>query len=175
MIGQRTFPARGPDARISPPIGAHPPGDWRQDMAGQILHLDPGKDEEAGVVGNERKIGRALLRRPADEPVAVDRFPRRRGEEHTCQLPAAGSANQIADVLAGNVRQAQVVVPFEQKSKQLGIGRAGAGNRHLQRRQFPQGKADGGVVVRCPGNWPASIVDGVAGRGKIDPPAAMQP
>jgi|GEM_PF-4061505 len=77
--------------------------------------------------------------------------------------------------VAGNVRQAQAVVPLEQKSEQLGVGGAGAGNRHLQRRQFPQGKADGGGVVRCPGNWPAPIVDGVAGRGKIDPPAAMQP
>ena len=54
-------------------------GDRGKDAGGEVLGMDPGEDEKAGVVDNQMEVLCALLRVPADEAVAG------------CDLPGGGS------------------------------------------------------------------------------------
>ena len=46
-----------------------------QQFGGQVLGLDPGKDQETGIVDDQLKVALPLRRTPADEAVARGGFP----------------------------------------------------------------------------------------------------
>ena len=46
-----------------------------QQFRGQVLGLDPGKDQETGVVDDQLKVSLPFRRTPADEAVARGGFP----------------------------------------------------------------------------------------------------
>ena len=94
---------------LDPELGnasAHLP----EQMAGQMRHPDPGQDQKAGVVGEQRQVALAHLRVPSDKRIAALRFPCRRAEEHTGERAALRIADPDLQVLAHRGAIAQVVI-----------------------------------------------------------------
>jgi hypothetical protein len=46
-----------------------------QDMRGQMGHANPGQYQKPAVVSHQMQIGRPLMLRPTDEPVAATNMP----------------------------------------------------------------------------------------------------
>ena len=83
-------------------------------MAGQVGHAHPGRDQEAGVVGQSRAMPMTLFLVPPDEGVAGLTMPGGRAEEHGRHGPPGPGAGQVAEVFADAVAKSQVVMALKQ-------------------------------------------------------------
>jgi hypothetical protein len=136
------------------PVGADAPGNQAEHMAGQMRHLHPAGNEEAGIVRQALQIAFARGAVPAEEGVAVRALPGRRSEQHARHRAAVPVAHQITDVLADCVALPQVVLVRQQPEEQARVGRARSDDAHAQRAQIAQC-----VAHRLPGR-----------RHRFDPP-----
>lgn len=84
---------------VNLPIARQALGNACQDLGGEVLGVDPGKNEEAGVVYDQIKITHLLLIGPADEPVARGDFPRSGSEAQRYQKMRAAK-DQVPDLCA---------------------------------------------------------------------------
>jgi hypothetical protein len=75
------------------PINTQTFGGGGQNAGGRVPDLDPGQDQEPGVVNDALKAAPTLRVIPADEPVARGRFPSGGGEAQGG--PCVSSKKQI--------------------------------------------------------------------------------
>jgi hypothetical protein len=65
-------------------------GDQRQDLRGEPFGLDPGQDQETGVVDDELQVLQPLRFLPADEAVTPGKLPGTGTEAEQCDEAFAG-------------------------------------------------------------------------------------
>jgi hypothetical protein len=97
----------------APPLFGQHPHHPAEQMRGQVRHLHPGQDQEAGVVGDEPEVLPTRLGRPAEVAVARPEMPRRRTPREERHRALAGIHDEL-QVLTDRLRVAQVVVLLEQ-------------------------------------------------------------
>ena len=143
------------------PVGADPPGDPAEKVAGQMRHLDPRQNQVPRVVGDLVKIVPVGGLGRADEAVAQVELQGRRTPRQTGHR-AIARHNQILQVLADRPAVAKIVVVAQQLGKEGFV----LGAPHQLDRQRPQrghGTRDRrGVVRRASGH--SAVRDGVVGR-----------
>jgi hypothetical protein len=94
------------------PILGQPAGCHRQDPGGQVLALNPGQYQEAGVVYHQMESALTLLGGPADETIPWSYFPGCGPEPHQSENRCTGCGN-IAQLCPRQRVVAQVVVPID--------------------------------------------------------------
>jgi len=105
------------------PVPGQQAGHESQKMRGQMGNLDPGKNQEAEVIGQKTKILSPGFCRPADEAVATAQVTGRRRPSQASDRPIFGK-HQILEVLPDGLGVAQVVVVFNQTVEQRFLGSA---------------------------------------------------
>ena len=94
------------------PINGQLSGDLRQDLRGEAFGLNPGQDQQSGVVDDELQLLQALGFLPADEALAPGELPGTRAEaQQRDQLFARGHvvAHLAARMLAAVRPRASLV------------------------------------------------------------------
>ena len=76
------------------PVSGEDPGHAAQDMGGQRSNLNPGQDEEAGILGNKMKVSISVSGLPSDKPIP-------RGDIPGCSAPT--QAGQRAPLMEDHV------------------------------------------------------------------------
>lgn len=95
------------------PVLSDSPGGCGEEAGGEMLRADPGEDEEAGVVDDERKTGFADLSGPADPKVSGGDLPGGGPEAQAGQGRFPGPGD-IADLGAREGLVAEVVVAVDE-------------------------------------------------------------
>ena len=125
------------------PVGANTSSETREQVAGQVRHLDPGQHQKARVVGQQPQVRLPRAAIPSDPCVARRALPRRRAKQRAAHRPSRAVAHQIPDVLAHRVAVAQVVIAAQQAVEQPQVFRAGIDDAQRKRPQLAQRAADG--------------------------------
>ncbi len=85
-----------------------------EQMGGQAGQADPGQDEIAGVIDDQRQVALAGGGIPADETVARGGFPGRGAAAEQGQQEAVGGVDEVAQLGAGQGLVAEVVVALDE-------------------------------------------------------------
>src|SRR6516162_6781501 len=107
---------------VLPVLGdAH--GHAAQNVGSQVLHLDPGQNQEPCVVSQEANIAPPGFRTPADVAIAGTQMTWRTRPSQASNRSQL-SPHQILEVLANRLLIAKVMVLFQQAVKQRLLGGA---------------------------------------------------
>ena len=128
------------------PLPGHPLGHLTEQVRGQVLDLDPRKDQESAVVGQQADVGAACRPGPPDVLVARTQVTRRRAPRQARQGPASG-AHQELQVLPDGLHVAQVVVALQQ-AVEHGLALAAPHLLEAQLAQLREPAADRRLVDR---------------------------
>ena len=129
------------------PVGRYARGHPPQQMAGQVGHPHPGRDEQAGVVGKSAQMATALFGSPADPAVPPGHFPGGRAEQQTGQYVAVPVASQVLQVLPHTVAMPQIMITLEQEPEQRGVGSALGQRLQLHRLPVVERALDEALVM----------------------------
>ena len=91
-----------------------------KEHGGEILRLDPGKDEETGIVDDEAEILLLLLSGPADKGVPGSGFPGGGSEAQTGQGSLSGPGD-VADLGAGKGLVAEIMPCVDKVVPEFGL------------------------------------------------------
>jgi hypothetical protein len=162
------------------PVGSYAPAQEAQEVTGQEGDLNPGQDEEAGLIGDELQTSAALVIIPANPSVAGRTAPSGGTEEEHRQLTALGIQSAVVQMGTHRTIQASVVPTGE-----LGFGPTlvlRAGGKWLQK--YGAGQAQWDVDLRriredllsdAGGDRPrAQAPQGDANGGKLEAAALLQ-
>ena len=128
------------------PVGANTSSETREQVAGQVRHLDPGQHQKARVVGQQPQVRLPRAAIPSDPCVARRALPRRRAKQRAAHRPSRTVAHQIPDVLAHRVAVAQVVIAAQQAVEQPQVFRAGIDDAQRKRPQWRNAPRMGAVA-----------------------------
>ena len=106
------------------PVGANPPGDLAQDVAGEMENPDPGQNQKAHVVGQKLEVGFTGSSIPANKIIPGSTLPSCRTKEQTGQKIVFAVKNQVFHVLSHDATPPQVVIPGKQALEQLQLASA---------------------------------------------------
>jgi len=119
------------------PVGGDASGHAPQDMGSQVGNgVGPGKDEKAGVVGDEVEMGPANRGGPADEAIAGPQVTRR-GTERQAGDGGVAAAHEQFDMLAHRAGIAERVVGLDQAIEERFLRRP-ANVAELEGQQAPE-------------------------------------
>ena len=124
------------------PVLVDPPGDLRQEVAGQVRHDHGGQDEESTVVGNQGQALHPLLGRPTDPTIPSSALPSRGAKEQTGQIDAGATSDQIRQVLTHRSPMAQVMMLAQVTLEPSILRILGANHLNLQRPHGGQARLD---------------------------------
>lgn len=118
------------------PIAAEAPGHSAQNIAGQLRHPDPGKDEKTGVVRDPMKVLRSHRPRPTNVIVPCRTLPSRRTKEPTSQGTTFGIPDQVLQIFPDRTLVAQIMMLVQQRIEHRTVPEAGlARTRTFQENQ----------------------------------------
>ena len=127
---------------LGQPIGREATGKAGKQVRGQMGDVNPGKDEEADVVGDPGKALGPGWFVPPDELVARVDPPGGGAKERAADVAALAVAGEVGHVLADRAAQAEIVVADEILGEGS-VARLLCGERlNGKGKQFPQGLRD---------------------------------
>jgi hypothetical protein len=109
------------------PISTYPVGNSGEYMRGKTLHLNPGKNQETGIVGNLVYIYSACLGVPSNKAIAAADVSGGRTEGTTGDRSIVAE-NNILEMFADRLRVTQIVVLRDESVMELFV--LGAPNRN---------------------------------------------
>src|SRR5262249_28047451 len=112
------------DLVTRPPIVWQLTSDTRQDVARQMIYMNPGENQKPAVIDHLRQVGAASNIVPTDPTIARRHFPRRTGEQQATQqrLKRGGGSNKIAKLCTVWDAIGEVVISVDMLSEQCAIG-----------------------------------------------------
>ena len=125
------------------PVGREAASQAGQEVAGEVRDTDPGKDQEAHIVGNPREALGTGGVAPSDELIAWLDPPGGSAKERTGDVAAHGVADQVSHVFAHGPAQAEIVVTDEVVGQDPVAGLLGREGLDGQGRDLGQGTSDG--------------------------------
>ena len=125
-----------------------------EQMGGQAGQANPGQDEIAGVIDDQRQVALAGGGIPADETVARGGFPGRGAAAEQGQQEAVGGVDEVAQLGAGQGLVAEVVVALDEFVPEAAAGIGGAQQGEAQGAGLGERAGQG----RCAGTAPAVAV-----------------
>jgi hypothetical protein len=130
------------------PVRAYPVDNSGQHVRGKALHLNPGKNQEAGIVGYQVDVGATGGSIPSDETIATSNVSGRRTERATHYGPAPAE-NKILEMFADRLSVPQIVVLCDESVMELfPVGTPHRNNLHGL--QLLDGCNNGCFVNICP-------------------------
>ena len=124
------------------PVGAQPPQDNAQNVAGQMRHAHMGQNEKAAIVNYKGEPLLALLSTPADEDITGFYFPGRSSKEHAGQVAPVTVPKEVTQVLTCGTLEAQVMMLGQMPNEGVGLSRAWLDRDHFQRLKSPKRTLD---------------------------------
>ena len=100
------------------PVGAQTLRHPAQDVAGQMRHPNPGRNQKTGVVGEPVELLSARGSIPPDILVPAGALPSRRAKKHASHGPLLAVTNQILEIFPDGTSVTQVMVLMEQRFKE---------------------------------------------------------
>ena len=95
-------------------------------MTGEGGDVDPGENQEAGIVRDQVQMAGAGGRVPADEAITGSGLPGCGTEEHTRQVASMLVTDRVGEVLADRASVAQIMVSGEVAGKSGSYGKHGS-------------------------------------------------
>ena len=145
------FQQDGSDAVAAVPVGGQLPLAAGEQVGGEMGDADPGQDQEAGVVDDACQIAFAGGRVPADEAVAGGSFPGGGGEAEQGQQEAVAGLDEVAQLGAGQVLVAEIVVAVDELVPGTAAGVLGAQGIEAQRADIGERAGQGEQAGRIGG------------------------
>jgi hypothetical protein len=155
------------------PVSGEEPGHAAQDMGGQIRNLNPGQDEEAGILGNKMKVSISVSGWPPDKPIPRGDIPGGSAPTQAGQ-GAPLMEDHVLKVFPHGLTVTQVMVGLDESL----VERFPMGTAHhleIEGPQFLQRGPNGlpgvkGDVYRPPSAGSASVLD----RRQLHQPCLLQ-
>ena len=129
------------------PISGQPSGDAPQQVAGQMGHADPGQDQKATIVDQQRQAARAGGVVPTNPAVAGLGLPGRRAEKQAGKFAAQAVTHQVGDVFSDRAAKAQVMMARQIKREECAVARSRRHRFQAQWLKIRQRLGDGGGQI----------------------------
>lgn len=158
------------------PVVSEPPSRHAQKPGGKVAAVNPGQDEESGVVDHKMEPALALRGGPADEAVARRRLPRRGAESKQGENPVVGSG-KVSQLRTWERLVAQVMIAVDVLVPPVRVCAVGD-EFEVEVRQRPSGGEDReqvGFRLWCAAAIGPAVVVAIARRWEPHQPVVLHP
>ncbi len=133
------FQQDGAEVVAAVPVGGQAAFDLGEQVRGKVRDADPGQDQEASVIDDQRQVALAHGGGPADKAVAGSGFPGGGAEAEQGQGQAVAGVDEVAQLGAGQVLVAEIVVAVDELVPDATAGVPGAQGIETERTDLVEG------------------------------------